>query len=106
MRSELFPHIFDNYLSMCYFNAIIKIVSVVILSINKLVSKAGSKQMKTDMVPQETIDSMIYTIRGHKIMLSADLAELYDVEPKALMQAVKRNVERFPPYFIFQLTYQ
>ena len=42
-------------------------------------------------------------IRGHKVMLSTDLAELYNVEPRALIQAVKRNIERFPDDFIFQL---
>lgn len=48
----------------------------------------------------------IHTVRGHKIMLDADLAELYGVPTKALVQAVKRNQERFPRDFVFQLTYQ
>jgi len=51
----------------------------------------------------ETIERKIYMIRGHKVMLSTDLAELYNVEPRALIQAVKRNIERFPDDFIFQL---
>jgi hypothetical protein len=46
----------------------------------------------------------IFTVRGHKIILDADLAALYDVSTKALNQAVKRNAERFPPAFMFQLT--
>jgi hypothetical protein len=45
-------------------------------------------------------------MRGQKVMLSTTLAELYGVEPRALVQAVKRNIERFPPDFIFQLTRQ
>jgi len=43
-------------------------------------------------------------IRGHKVMLSTDLAELYEVDPRVLVQAVKRNLERFPGDFMFQLT--
>ena len=50
------------------------------------------------------IQNMIYELRGHKVMLDRDLAELYGVELKALNQAVKRNIERFPPDFMFQLT--
>ena len=46
----------------------------------------------------------IFSVRGHKIILDADLAALYDVSTKALNQAVKRNAERFPPAFMFQLT--
>jgi len=50
------------------------------------------------------IESRIFLIRGQKIMLDADLAELYGVENRALNQAVKRNAERFPEDFMFQLT--
>ena len=46
----------------------------------------------------------ILLLRGHKVMLSPDLAEMYGVEPRALVQAVKRNRERFPKDFMFQLT--
>ena len=55
------------------------------------------------MVQQEVIEGKIYTIRGHKAMLSTDLAELYEVEPRVLVQAVKRNIDRFPSDFMFQL---
>ena len=48
----------------------------------------------------------IRTIRGHKVLLASDLAVLYGVQTKALIQAVKRNVERFPADFAFQLTEQ
>jgi hypothetical protein len=48
----------------------------------------------------------IRTIRGHKVLLASDLAVLYGVQTKALVQAVKRNLERFPPDFVFQLTEQ
>jgi len=54
-------------------------------------------------VPIEIIEQKIYLIRGHKVMLSHDLAALYRVETRALVQAVKRNVERFPEDFMFQL---
>ena len=55
-------------------------------------------------VPAERIERGILLIRGHKVMLSPDLAALYGVEPRALVQAVKRNSERFPKDFMFQLT--
>jgi len=55
-------------------------------------------------VPVEIIERRIYLIRGQKVMLDSDLAELYEVEPRALVQAVKRNSDRFPEDFMFQLT--
>lgn len=55
------------------------------------------------IVLAETIESRIFLIRGHKVMLSTHLAALYGVEPRALVQAVKRNHERFPADFMFQL---
>jgi len=55
-------------------------------------------------INQEEIVSKIYYIRGKKVMLDKDLAELYSVETKALNQAVKRNINRFPNDFMFQLT--
>jgi hypothetical protein len=55
------------------------------------------------LLPPELIERRIYLIRGHKVMLSPDLATLYQVEPRALVQAVKRNVGRFPSDFMFQL---
>ena len=57
-------------------------------------------------VPSERIERRIYMLRGHKVMLSPDLADLYEVEPRALVQAVKRNIDRFPADFMFQLTTQ
>jgi len=50
------------------------------------------------------IQSMIYEIRGHKVMLDRDLARLYEIETKTLNRTVKRNLERFPDFFMFQLT--
>jgi hypothetical protein len=52
----------------------------------------------------EQIESRIFLIREQRVMLDADLAELYGVETKALNRAVKRNIERFPEDFMFQLT--
>lgn len=52
----------------------------------------------------QKIESKIYELRGIKIMLDFDLAELYDVETKSLNLSVKRNIERFPKDFMFQLT--
>jgi len=50
------------------------------------------------------IKAMIYEFRGYQVMLDADLAKIYQVETKVLNQAVKRNLDRFPPEFMFQLT--
>lgn len=55
-------------------------------------------------LPSEVIYSRIYLIRKHKVMLGFDLASLYQVKPKVLNQAVKRNLNRFPKDFMFQLT--
>lgn len=57
-------------------------------------------------VKQEVVRQKIFVIRGHKVMLSFHLAELYEVETKVLLQAVKRNMKRFPPDFMFLLTEQ
>ncbi|WP_049038491.1 ORF6N domain-containing protein [Elizabethkingia anophelis] len=58
---------------------------------------------KPAIVPKE-IRNLIYTIRGRQVMLDSDLAALYQVETKVLNKAVKRNIERFPEKFCFQLT--
>ena len=57
------------------------------------------------LVPEEIIMSKIYLIRGQKVMLDFDLAELYRVETKQLKRAVRRNVQRFPPDFMFELSF-
>jgi ORF6N domain len=57
-----------------------------------------------NLVPTEIIENAIYLIRGEKVMLDRDLAQLYDVSTAALNQAVRRNRERFPEDFMFQLT--
>ncbi len=58
----------------------------------------------TTLVPTDQIDKRIFVLRGQKVMLSTDLAEPYGVKPRALVQAVKCNIERFPEDFMFQLT--
>lgn len=60
--------------------------------------------MKASIITSDTINRSIHLLRGQRIMLDADLARLYDVETKALNRAVKRNQERFPDDFMFQLT--
>jgi hypothetical protein len=60
---------------------------------------------KTDtLVPADRIERSILFIRGHKVMLDSDLAALYGVQTRQLVQTVKRNRERFPPDFAYQLT--
>lgn len=55
--------------------------------------------------PIKPIEHHIHVIRGQKVMLDAELAALYEVEPRSLIQAVRRNASRFPDDFMFQLTY-
>ena len=58
------------------------------------------------LAPLAQIEARILIIRGQKVMIDADLAELYGVPTKALNQAIKRNAQRFPPDFMFPLTAQ
>ena len=60
----------------------------------------------SEIIPIEIITSKIFVIRGQKVMIDTDLADLYEVPTKALNQAVKRNKERFPEDFMFQLNKQ
>lgn len=61
--------------------------------------------MKNELsIPDEIITSKIYYIREQKVMLDRDLAELYGVETKVLKQAVRRNLNRFPEDFMFEMT--
>jgi len=57
-----------------------------------------------DLIAQEKIENKILLVRGKRVMLDRDLAELYKVETRSLVQAVKRNVDRFPEDFLFQLS--
>jgi len=59
---------------------------------------------KTIVISEETIINKIYLVRGHKVMLDRDLAEMYGVETRVLNQAIKRNEKRFPADFMFQMT--
>ena len=59
-----------------------------------------------DIIPAELISEKILLVRGKRVMLDRDLSMLYDVETRALKQAVKRNIERFPEDFMFILSNQ
>jgi hypothetical protein len=61
---------------------------------------------ETNLIPAERVEHAILLIRGHKVLLDEDLAALYGVATKRLNEQVKRNVERFPPDFMFQLTFE
>jgi hypothetical protein len=63
-----------------------------------------SEPEKHMAIPDELVMSKIYIVRGQKVMLDRDLAELYGVETKVLKQAVRRNIERFPEDFMFELS--
>ena len=56
------------------------------------------------LVPRERIEQRIYLLRGEKVMFSPDLTRFYRVAPRALIQAVKKNLHRFPDDFMFQLS--
>jgi hypothetical protein len=56
------------------------------------------------LVLEQKILNRIYVVRGEKVMLDRDLAELYSVETKRLKETVKRNIERFPKDFMFEMT--
>ena len=59
---------------------------------------------KSIEISEPLIESKIYVIRGQKVMLDIDLAEMYGVLTKALKQAVRRNIERFPEDFMFDMS--
>ena len=59
---------------------------------------------ESTLIPDEIISNKIYLIRNQKVMLDRDLAELYQVETKRLKEAVRRNINRFPEDFMFELT--
>jgi hypothetical protein len=63
-----------------------------------------AKENKALMIPDELVMNKIYLIRGQKVMLDRDLAELYDVDTRRLKEAVRRNIDRFPEDFMFEMT--
>jgi len=71
---------------------------------NNLTRKARSKMAKGAIIPAEQVERSILLVRGPKVMLDSDLAALYEVETSQLVRAVKRNLDRFPVDFAFQLT--
>ncbi len=77
-----------------------------ILSSLATVSAVPTKKSlsKSGTVPVQLIERRIYLIRGHKVMIDADLPELYEATTKRFNQQVRRNLKRFPEDFIFQLT--
>ncbi len=60
--------------------------------------------MPNSIIPSELIENKIYLVRGRKVMLDKDLADLYSVKPIRLREQVKRNIKRFPDDFMFQLS--
>jgi len=62
------------------------------------------KNMNLGVFPDHIVLSKIFIVREHKVMIDRDLAELYGVETRTLNQAVKRNLQRFPEDFMFQMT--
>jgi hypothetical protein len=71
---------------------------------NAIDKKALATKLDVTSVPLHMIQGMILTIRGQQVMIDRDLADVYGVENKRLNEQVKRNIERFPEAFRFQLT--
>src|ERR1700690_532275 len=69
------------------------------------IMKSNPKNL-VNLVPIDIIQSKIYLIRGHKVMLDKELAELYGVTTKRLKEQVRRNLKRFPEDFMFELTWE
>ena len=69
-------------------------------------SKKASKHIAREVALREDIEQMIFPIRGQRVMIDRDLARLYGVETKYLNRQVRRNRERFPAEFMFQLTFE
>jgi hypothetical protein len=72
----------------------------------RMTSESGSVDghgKREVMLPVEAIQGRILSVRGHRVLLDADLARLYEVETRVLVQAVRRNLARFPDDFMFQL---
>lgn len=63
-----------------------------------------NSETNSNLIPEELVLNKIYFIRNQKVMLDKDLADLYGVETRVLNQAIKRNLERFPDDFMFQLS--
>ena len=63
-----------------------------------------NEELKLDTYKTEDIKNLIYTIRGKQVMLDSDVAMLYNYETKNINKAMKRNIDRFPKDFCFQLT--
>ena len=69
-----------------------------------MTSSESKLEVMPNIIPIERVNEKIYLIRGVRVMLDRDLAELYGVETKVFKQAVKRNISRFPDDFMFELT--
>ena len=67
-------------------------------------NESTAKKPEHALIPFEVIEGKIFVLRGHRVMLDRDLAELYGVPLKRLNEQVKRNQDRFPDDFMFQLT--
>jgi hypothetical protein len=64
-----------------------------------------AKSTKSSMIPEQLVINKIHLLRGQKVMIDEDLAELYGVETKRLKEAVRRNINRFPKDFMFELDF-
>src|SRR6476469_884568 len=84
--------------TMCWATSTAKTTTITLPQREILMNKSLVK------VPKKHIENLILIIRGEKVILDSDLSELYQAETRALVQAVKRNIGRFPNYFMFQLT--
>lgn len=98
--------ILENPLQFLLINEVticdLKKLNIIISLIDKRLPMA-EKQIFS-IISDDFVINKIYEIRGYKVMLDSDLAELYGVETKVMNQSIKRNLDRFPEYFMFKLT--
>jgi hypothetical protein len=77
-----------------------------VVSLSNQKNAVMSENNQLSVILDEMVINKIYLIRGEKVMLDSDLSELYGVETRRLNEQVKRNIDRFPEDFMFQLTEQ
>jgi cell division protein FtsL len=74
------------------------------VTLENFINHSNTLKMENQIIPDEIIMNQIYYIRGQKVMLDFDLAKLYEVETKQLKRQVRRNLDRFPGDFMFELS--
>jgi hypothetical protein len=104
-KAEPFRHVLRQSRIACNFHYF-RVLTLSSIMRRYNCARGGLTMKNSSLIPVERIEKAIYLIRGEKVMLDRDLADLYGAPTKAFNQAVKRHTDRFPPDFMFQLTEQ